>query len=145
MKRTVEIVLSVLGFITSLVMVGTGVVFLYLKDNEAFLRYLDSGWSESQNAYTLEQLGQAGTMFILPGIIGIVLGVGAAMILKGNRSPKLVGWGLIIVSVVISIISVIGMIPVLFFIIAGIMALVRKPKGNAERQKNSQWFVEEKE
>lgn len=132
MKRTVEIVLSVLGVITSLVMVGTGVVFLYLKNNEAFLRYLDSGWTASQNAYTLEQLGQAGTMFILPGIIGIVLGVCAVIILKGNRSPKFAGWGLVIVSVVISIISVIGMIPALFFIIAGIMALVRKPKGNAK-------------
>ncbi|GIN16302.1 DUF4064 domain-containing protein [Shouchella clausii] len=129
MKRTVEIVLSVLGVITSLVMVGTGVVFLYLKNNEAFLQYLDSGWTASQNAYTLEQLGQAGTMFILPGIIGVVLGVCAVMMLKGNRSPKLAGWGLIIISVIISIVSVIGMIPALFFIIAGIMALVRKAKG----------------
>lgn len=133
MKRTVEIVLSVLGVIVSLVMIGTGAVFLYLKNNEAFLRYLDSGWSESQNAYTLDQLSQAGTMFILSGIIGIVLGVSAAMLLKGNRSPRLVGWGLIIVSVVICIISLFGAIPALFFIVAGIVTLVRKPKGNAER------------
>ncbi|MGG0240164.1 DUF4064 domain-containing protein [Bacillus rhizoplanae] len=133
MKRTVEIVLSVLGVIVSLVMAGTGVVFLYLKNNEAFLRYLDTGWSESQNAYTLDQLSQAGTMFILPGIIGIVFGASAAMLLKGNRSPKLAGWGLIIVSVVICIISLFGFIPAMFFIVAGIVALVKKPKGNAER------------
>lgn len=133
MKRTVEIVLSALGLIVSLIMVGTGVVFLYLKTNEKFLRYLDSGWSERQNASTLEQLGQAGTMFILPGIFGIVLGVIAVLLLKRNRSPKFVGWGLIIVSIVISIISVIGMIPSLFFIITGIIALVRKPEGNVER------------
>lgn len=127
MKRTVESILSVLGVIASFVMAGTGAVFLCLKNSKAFLRYLDSGWSEQQNAYTLDQLGQAGTMFILPGVIGIVLGVIAARLLKRNRSPKLTGWVLIIVSVVISIISVIGMIPALFFIIAGILILVRKP------------------
>ncbi|GGP16075.1 DUF4064 domain-containing protein [Oceanobacillus neutriphilus] len=127
MKRTVEIVLSMLGVIMSFIMAGTGVVFLYLKNSASFLRYLDSGWGEQQNAYTLEQLGQAGTMFILPGMIGIVFGVIAAQLLKRNRSPKLAGWILIIISVVISTISVIGMIPAIFFIAAGIMTLIRKP------------------
>ena len=55
-------------------MVGTGAVFLYLKDSEAFLQYLEAGWSESENAYTLYQLGQAGTMFILPHYCCIKLG-----------------------------------------------------------------------
>lgn len=131
MKRIVEIVFSVLGAVASLIMAGTGVVFLYLKNNEAFLRYLDSGWSESQNAYTLEQLSQAGNMFVLPGIIGIVLGASAAMLLKGNRRPKLAGWGLIIGSVVICILSLFGTIPAMFFIVAGVVTWIRKPKGNA--------------
>ncbi|MDR4887882.1 DUF4064 domain-containing protein [Fredinandcohnia sp. QZ13] len=133
MKRIGEIVLSVIGVLMSLLMVGTGAVFLYLKNNEAFLGYLDSGWSESQNAYTLDQLSQSGTMFIFSGIIGIVLGASAAMLLKGNCNPKIVGWGLIIVSVLISIISLFGAIPALFFIVAGIVTLVREPKSNAER------------
>lgn len=133
MKRTVEIVLSVLGVIVSFIMTGTGVAFLYLKNNEDFLRYLDTGWSENENVYTLDQLSQAGTMFILPGLIGIVLGASAAMLLKGNRSPKLAGWGLIIVSVVICIISLFGSIPAMFFVVAGIVALVKRPKGNVER------------
>lgn len=133
MKRTVEIVLSVLGVIVSFIMTGTGVAFLYLKNNEDFLRYLDTGWSENENVYTLDQLSQAGTIFILPGLIGIVLGASAAMLLKGNRSPKLAGWGLIIVSVVICIISLFGSIPAMFFVVAGIVALVKRPKGNVER------------
>lgn len=133
MKRRVEIGLSVLGAVVSLIMAGTGAVFLYLKNNKTFLQYLDSGWSESQNAYTLDQLSQAGTMFVLPGIIGIILGASAAMLLKGNRKPKLAGWGLIIVSVVISIISLFGTIPAMFFIAAGIVTLIRMPKGNVVR------------
>lgn len=133
MRRTVEIVLSVLGVIASLVMVGTGAVFLYLKDSEAFLQYLEAGWSESENAYTLYQLGQAGTMFILPGIIGMVLGVCAVVLLKRNRRPKFTGWGLIVVSVVMCTISFFGAIPAMFFIVAGTMALIRKPIDNTER------------
>src|SRR5690606_41714613 len=86
MKRTVEIALSVLGIITSFVMVATGVVFLYLTKSDKFMQYLEEGWSESENAYTLEQLGQAGTMFIIPGLIGIALGVWAAWLLRGNRN-----------------------------------------------------------
>lgn len=100
MKRTVEIVLSVLGIIASFVMVATGVVFMYLTKSDKFMKYLESGWSASENAYTLEQLNQAGTMFILPGLIGMALGVGAAWLLKGNHNSFIAGWGLIIVSVV---------------------------------------------
>ncbi|CAH8715669.1 hypothetical protein M5W83_01600 [Paenibacillus thiaminolyticus] len=47
--------------------------------------------------------------------------------LKGNGSPKLAGWTLIIVSVGVCIISVFGFIPAMFYVTAGIMALVRKP------------------
>src|SRR5690554_2496749 len=92
MKRTVEIALSVLGIIASFVIDATGVVFLYLTKSDKFMQYLEDGWSESENAYTLEQLWQAGTMFIIPGLIGIALGVCAAWLLKGNRNSLLAGW-----------------------------------------------------
>ncbi|MFC5466163.1 DUF4064 domain-containing protein [Lederbergia graminis] len=128
MKRTVEIALSVLGIITSFVMVATGVVFLYLTKSDKFMQYLEEGWSESENAYTLEQLGQAGTMFIIPGLIGIALGVWAAWLLRGNRNSFIAGWGLIIVSVVTCFLSLFAGIPGLFYIAAGIIALVRKPQ-----------------
>lgn len=128
MKRTFEIALSVLGIIASLVMVVTGIVFLYLTKSESFLQYLESGWSESQNAYTLEQLGQAGTMFITPGLIGIALGLCAVWLFKGNRNAAVAGWGLIIVSVVLCFVSLFAAIPGLFYIAAGILALARKPQ-----------------
>jgi len=127
MKRTFEIALSV-GMVASLVMVGTGIVFLYLTKSEAFLRYLEAGWSESENAYTLEQLGQAGTMFITPGLIGIALGLCAVWLLKGNRNSAVAGWGLIIVSVALCFVSLFAAIPGLFYIAAGILALARKPQ-----------------
>ncbi|MUG68356.1 MULTISPECIES: DUF4064 domain-containing protein [Paenibacillus] len=128
MKRTVEIVLSVLGIIASFVMVATGVVFMYLTKSDKFMKYLESGWSASENAYTLEQLNQAGTMFILPGLIGMALGVGAAWLLKGNHNSFIAGWGLIIVSVVTCFLSLFAAIPGLFYIASGIIALARKPQ-----------------
>lgn len=127
MKRTGEIVLSITGAASSLIMIVIGLVFLYRKDNEAYLDYLHANWSESEVAASLDQMNQAGTMWVLPGIFGIVLGIITLFLLKGNVSPKLTGWILIIVSVVICINSVFGSIPSIFFILAGIMALVRKP------------------
>jgi len=128
MKRTFEVALSVLGILASLVMVGTGIVFLYLTKSKTFLQYLEAGWSESENAYTLEQLGQAGSMFITPGLIGIALGLCAVWLLKGNRHPVMASWSLIIVSVALCFISLFAGIPGLFYIAAGILALARKPQ-----------------
>src|SRR5690554_1377423 len=105
MRRTLEIALSVLGIIASFIMVVTGIVFMFLTKSDEFLLYLESGWSASENAYTLEQLSQAGTMFIAPGLIAMALGISAALLLKGNRSPLIAGWGMIIVTVVICFLS----------------------------------------
>ncbi|GIP32535.1 DUF4064 domain-containing protein [Paenibacillus sp. J2TS4] len=127
MKRTGEIVLSIIGAVSSVIMIVTGLVFLYRKDSEDYLSYLHANWSESEVAASLDQMNQAGTLWVLPGIIGAALGITAIILLKGNGSPKLAGWILIIVSVVACIISVFGFIPAMFFVIAGIMAWVRKP------------------
>ncbi|MCI1696044.1 DUF4064 domain-containing protein [Aneurinibacillus aneurinilyticus] len=125
MKRKGEIVLSIIGGASSLIMIVIGLVFLYRKDDEAYLNYLHANWSESQVATSLEQMNQAGTMWVLPGIIGIALSIIAIILLKGNGGPKLTGWILILSSVVVCIISVFGFIPAMFFGIAGVMVLVR--------------------
>ncbi|USG66111.1 DUF4064 domain-containing protein [Brevibacillus ruminantium] len=134
MKRTGEIVLNIIGAVSSLIMIVIGFVFLYRKDDKAYLNYLHANWSESQVAASLDQMNQAGTMWVLPGIIGIVLSIIAIVLLKGNGSPKLAGWILILVSVVVCIISVFGFIPTMFFGIAGIMALVRKPNAGKTKR-----------
>lgn len=127
MKRTGEIGLSIIGAASSLIMIVIGIVFLYRKDNEDYLNYLYANWTESEVAASLDQMNQAGTMWVLPGIIGCVVGMITMIWLKGNGSPKLAGWTLILVSVAVCIISVFGFIPAMFYVIAGIMALVRKP------------------
>ncbi|TJY44142.1 DUF4064 domain-containing protein [Cohnella pontilimi] len=128
MKRIVINILNIIGVIGNVLMIGTGLVFLYLEDNADFLKYLDESWSKSQNDYTLDQLSQAGMMFVLPGIIGLILGILAIYLLKSNRNQKLVGWMLIILSVVSCFISLFAAIPNIFFIIAGIIILVGNPK-----------------
>jgi len=128
MKRTMEIVLSIVGIIASVVMIVTGAVFLFLTKSDPFMRYLESGWSESENAYTMEQLSQGGTMFIVPGLIAAVLGLCAVRLLKRNRMPAIAGWGLIIVSVATCFLSLFAAIPGLFYLAAGMMTLARKPR-----------------
>lgn len=127
MKRTGEIVLNIMGAVSSLIMIVVGLVFLYRKDNEAYLNYLHANWSESEVAASLDQMNQAGTMWVIPGTIGVVLGIIALILLKGKDGRKLAGWMLIIVSVAICMISVFGCIPAIFFIVAGIMGLAGKP------------------
>jgi len=126
-KRIGEIVFSVIGAVTSLFMVGIGIFFLFAKDNATYLNYLHAHWNDSQVANSIEQMNQAGILWVLPGIIGILISILAIFLFKKNASPKLAGWMLLIGSVVMCIISIFGFFPLMFFVIAGIMALVRKP------------------
>ncbi|WP_010492552.1 hypothetical protein [Paenibacillus elgii] len=105
----------------------TGESVLNITGTEAYLNYLHANWSKSEVAASLDQMNLAGTMWVLPGIIGVALGIITMILLKSKGSQKLTGWILIIVSVVVCMISVFGCIPAMFFIIAGIMALVRNP------------------
>lgn len=129
MKRKGEIVFSIIGAALSLIMIVIGFAFLYLKDNAAYLDYLHANWNDSQVANSIDQMNQSGTLWILPGIVGIVLGVLAIIILRGNGSPRLAGWLLILAAVVPCVISVFGYISALFYVIAGVMALVRTTGG----------------
>ncbi|NKI24391.1 DUF4064 domain-containing protein [Paenibacillus dendritiformis] len=133
MKRTGEIALSMIGAVVSLIMIVTGLVFLYLKDNEDYVNELYAHWTDGEAAASLDQMNQAGTMWVLPGMIGCVLGLIVMIWLKGSGSPKLAGWTLILVSMAVCIISVFGFIPAMFFVIAGIMALARKPNGRKKQ------------
>ncbi|GAA0387915.1 DUF4064 domain-containing protein [Paenibacillus motobuensis] len=133
MKRTGEIALSIIGSISGLIMIVVGIVFLYHKDNADYLNYLHANWTDSQVAASLEQMNQAGTLWVLPGGIAAVLGIISIILMKAGDKQKFTGWMLIIVTIITCFISVFGMIPAIFFIIAGIMALVRNP-GAARRQ-----------
>ncbi|MCC3371976.1 DUF4064 domain-containing protein [Cohnella sp. REN36] len=128
MKRMVENVFNIIDVVGNVLMIGTGLVFLFLKNNDAFLSYLDANWTKSQNDYTLDELSQAGTMFILPGIIGLVLGILAIYLSKNNRDRKIVGWMLLVISVGSCFVSLFAAIPNLFYMIAGIIMLVGNPK-----------------
>ncbi|GAV12677.1 DUF4064 domain-containing protein [Paenibacillus sp. chi10] len=129
MRRTGEIVFSIIGAALNLIMIVIGVAFLYLKDNAAYMDYLHANWNDSQIATSIDQMNQSGTLWILPGFVGIVLSVMAILLLRRNGSPRLAGWLLILAAVVPCVISVFGYIPAIFFVIAGVMTLVRKTGG----------------
>lgn len=75
----------------------------------------------------MEGLGSYGWAVVIASIIGIVLGLIGVISIKGNKKPKLAGWMFIIGALLTGIISIgLGFVPALLYLIAGIMAFVRK-------------------
>ncbi|MFC4618514.1 DUF4064 domain-containing protein [Camelliibacillus cellulosilyticus] len=133
MKRTAEIVLGVIGMCISALFVLLGLIYRSAKDSEAVRQQLmnQSVLKPEDVDNALTSLSQAGTIWIIVGIIGIILGIVALVLLKGNKSPIWAGCLLIIGAVLIAIISTLtSIVQSILFLIAGILALVRKPKQN---------------
>ncbi|WP_335870389.1 DUF4064 domain-containing protein [Bacillus sp. 2205SS5-2] len=135
MKRTVEIVLSVIGVITSVLMAFAGGFFALLLQNEQVLADIEAEFTTDPDladvnpTQFIEMIGGAGWVIVAAGVIGLVIGLIAIFSLKGNKKPKLAGILLIIGAVIIALMTLLfGWLPALLFLIAGIMSLVRKPK-----------------
>ncbi|WP_077596156.1 DUF4064 domain-containing protein [Oceanobacillus kimchii] len=117
MNRKVETVLSMIGVVSSVLLLFLGVVLDFLNENQ------------------IQMLGVTGdttTLLTIASIIGIVLGTIAIMFLRENKMPKIAGGLLIVAAVLVFIISKMNgfLFPASFFLIAGIFALVKRPKKN---------------
>ncbi|MDX8359505.1 MULTISPECIES: DUF4064 domain-containing protein [Bacillaceae] len=137
MKRTGEIVLSIIGAVLSGFLAIIGGAFTYLMTNEAFLQELEAQFATDPQLATfniadlMEIIGNTGWIVVAAGMIGLVLSIIAAFCLKGNNKPKLAGTLLIIAALLVALMTVLFAWPIaLLFLIAGIMSLVRKPKQN---------------
>ncbi|GGL65148.1 DUF4064 domain-containing protein [Sporolactobacillus putidus] len=126
MKRTGEFVLSIIAGAINLFLIVSGV--RSVSADPSVLRQQLSAAGTHLTAQdinsVIQLLNTIGTLLITLSIVSILLAVIALILLKRNSDkPKLAGWLLILAGVV----SLIEIIPGILYIIAGIMALVRKP------------------
>ncbi|MBA2176671.1 DUF4064 domain-containing protein [Halobacillus locisalis] len=143
MSRMIEIVLTIVGILLYALPLVVGFMFRSLNNNPQLREEFIAAMEQAPNAQELQNMnmdqmfnfmGTFATFLIIASVIAIALGVLAVVFLKGNKKPKAAGIILIVTAVVFTIATVfIGLFGSVAFLIAGIVALVRKtPKASDE-------------
>ncbi|TAA72368.1 DUF4064 domain-containing protein [Planococcus salinarum] len=141
MKRTAEIVLGIIGALGYAFMAAIGGFMLWLQNNRDLIETeLTTGTGDPSTDFSMEEFeammdlfGTGGWLLLASAIAAVVLGIVAMVLLKGNKKPVVAGIIFIATAIIISIITTgIGVIAGIFYLIAGIMCLVRKPKTTLE-------------
>ncbi|AJD90083.1 hypothetical protein JMA_07660 [Jeotgalibacillus malaysiensis] len=137
MKRTAEGVLTIIGIIVNLFMIVGVFALGALFDDPAMQAEFER---EFQNDPALADAGidpsmvtdmfaGLGVFFNVVVIVSTILSLVALFAMKRNKKPKLAGGLLIASTLVVGVGTVlIGWLPALLFLIAGIMCFARKPK-----------------
>ncbi|WP_174615564.1 DUF4064 domain-containing protein [Virgibacillus ihumii] len=134
MERTGEIVLSIIGVVLYALCAFGGFAGAAFLNNEQLMSNLANDMATPQMSASdymavFETMSGGIMLFAIVSVVSLILGIIAAVFLKGNKKPKAAGIILIITSVLGTIVTVLGVvIPAIFYLIAGIMALARKPK-----------------
>lgn len=137
MKRTGEIVLTIIGACLFAFITLFGFIFLGLGDNDEFATEMENV-AATDPALTGVDMGMitdmvvaGGWYFIIVGLLAIILGIVSLVLLKGNKRPKAAGIILIIVAVLSTLATfLLSIIASILYLIAGILCLVRKEKEN---------------
>lgn len=137
MKRTAEIVLTGIGIALYGLIAGMLSIVVNVKDNPEFRESLEGTIQQDPEAnleeinvdQMIEGIADGAMIIIITGIIALLIGIVAIYFIKGNKKPKLAGILLIVTAVIATVITVgVGVVAGLFYIVAGIMGIVRKPK-----------------
>lgn len=141
MKRTAEIVLGIIGALGYAFMAAIGGFMLWMQNNRDLIESeMTTGTGDPSTDFSMEEfeaamdmLGAGGWIVLISAIAAIVLGIVAMVLLKGNKKPVVAGIIFIATAVIISITTTgLGIIAGIFYLIAGIMCLVRKPQTTLE-------------
>ncbi|MUV38327.1 hypothetical protein JNUCC1_02165 [Lentibacillus sp. JNUCC-1] len=140
MKRTAEVILSIVGAVVYAGLAIVGIFIRMIGSNEDIKNDVtsemineDPTMSAQEVNDLLDVVGGLGWYVIVVSIIAIILGIVAMFMLKGNKMPKAAGIILIVTAVISTIATAfMGLFCALFYLIAGIMALVRKPPRTVE-------------
>ncbi|MFP3887592.1 DUF4064 domain-containing protein [Priestia filamentosa] len=135
MSRVVEIVFSVIGIVLFLIVsVGSGFVLALSQDNQdvqdGFQQAIDKSNITNISASEMASAVNDGALYLLiVTLICAILGIVSIIYLKGNKKPKLAG-GILIVTAILGTVAtfVLGIFGGIAYLIAGIIALVRKSK-----------------
>lgn len=135
MRRTVEVVLSIIGAFVYLLGALFGFLFRALEGNDEMFEGLvaedPSLTQEDMEAMEimLNGIGSVGNVLIAGSVISIIAGIVAIIFFKGNKKPKVASIILLVVGGGTTLITFgAAIFAGIFYIIAGIMGLVRKPK-----------------
>ncbi|MFC3039319.1 DUF4064 domain-containing protein [Virgibacillus xinjiangensis] len=136
MKRTGEVILGIIGMLVYTFFAIVGGFMVWMGNNRSLFQQLPEELSqqgveisEAELNSIVETMGNSGTLFLITSLAAIILGIVSLVLLRGNKKPKASGIILIVTAVISSIImTIVGFAGGLFYLIAGIMALVRKPK-----------------
>ncbi|TWT07815.1 DUF4064 domain-containing protein [Planococcus sp. CPCC 101016] len=140
MKRTVETVLGIMGALGYAFMAALGGFMIWMQNNRDIMEETMTGTGDPTTDLTMEEfegmidiLGTGGWVLLASAIAAIVLGIVAMVLLKGNKKPVFAGIIFIATAVIVAIITTgVGIIAGIFYLIAGIMCLVRKPQRTLE-------------
>lgn len=133
-KRTGEIVLVIIGMLIYAFFALIGGFMMWLGNNSQIVEDIppeaqSPELSQEQLMTMIETAGAGGMMILITALVAIVAGILALVFMKGNKKPKAAGIILIVISVIgVFTMVIAGIFSGLFYLIAGIMLLVRKPK-----------------
>lgn len=135
MKRTAEIVLTVIGIVFYLLVAAIGGLLTTLKSNEEFAEgfavEMQTVDETINTAELIDMIGAGGIALLIISLVCVAFGILAAIMFKKNAYPKAIGIMMIILAVVCSLISFgFCILPGVFYVIAGIVALVKKTAKN---------------
>lgn len=135
MKRTGEIILTVIGLIINGLMALGLAFFIPVLQSEKFKQELENQMQGDPAAeqvdpnQIMDWMSNAGWTIVIATAIGFVLGLIAIFCLKGNKKPKVGGILLILGAVISGLVSFgAAFFPAILYLVGGIMALARKPK-----------------
>lgn len=146
MKRTAEIILTVIGIVLYGLPVIISAFLLNLKNNPEMVGEMERAMQNAPNSdqmqmgdVNMEQmmsfLGSFATIVLVAAILSIILGILSIVFLKGDKKPKAAGIILIVTAVVMTFGTIgFGLFGGVAYLIAGIVALVRKSNKPIENE-----------
>lgn len=132
-NRIGEIVLTVIGILASIfgIIVAFGMsAFFKIEDfeNEFVDEMATEGISAEESLAVLELFQSASTYFGIIAIISTIIGIVGTILFIGDKRSKAAGILLIIGAIIVLFASIgSGFFAFVFYLIAGIMGVVRKP------------------
>src|SRR5699024_5533737 len=108
MKRTVEIILTIIGGLIGLFMTLIGGVILWMMSNADEFRHIVSDMPEFQQTgidvdEVIHSINQVGASILILALLTVIAGIVAIILLKGNKQPMAAGI-ILIASAIIAII-----------------------------------------
>ena len=133
-NRTIEIILVIFGLLASVLGIFSHFIYSAIFENPEILdavqeEMVQEGFSFADINQSISLISSLSTYLTFIAIVSVIVGIIAIILLMGDKKPKAAGILLIIASVIVLVASVgTGFFAFVFYLIAGIVAVVRKAK-----------------